>query len=48
MYVIWDKLDNQLWRGPWTKQECLDWLERTRRVMPRPEGVDEMFEVRAA
>lgn len=47
-YVIWDKFDHVIHRGPWSKKECLAWLVRCRKVMPRSQGVDEVFEMRKA
>lgn len=45
IYVIWDKLENRIHRGPWTQQECLVWMDQCRRIMPRSLGVDEVFEI---
>jgi hypothetical protein len=48
LYVIWDKCDNVVHRGPWTKKACRSWMAFAREVFPRPAGVNEVWDIRPA
>lgn len=44
-FIIWDNLDGIVHRGPWTKAECLSWMQWGRDIMPNPAGVDKVYKI---
>lgn len=45
-YVVWDNMDDEIHRGPWPEQKCIDWIEECRDIFPATAEIDKVWSVR--
>lgn len=44
-YAVWDNLDNSIHRGPWSEEECIEWIDYCRDSFSA-EAIEKLWSVR--